>query len=137
MIQALLNEEAAGRARSKIASRRKAAGFGPVRLRCLGPATCSIPAPTQQTLRTLEWIIRRDNLDVCCPSGTGKTFFPEALAQQAVEAGMRVAWFKLEDLGVLIRGHRTDDSVTRAVARIPGAELGVRDGGRRLGTLMI
>jgi DNA replication protein DnaC len=40
---------------------------------------------------------------------------------------MRVAWFRLEDLGVLIRAHRTDDSVTRAVTRILRAELVVID----------
>ncbi|BCW73543.1 hypothetical protein NicSoilB8_45870 (plasmid) [Arthrobacter sp. NicSoilB8] len=40
---------------------------------------------------------------------------------------MRVAWFRLEDLGVLIRAHRTDDSVTRAVSRILRAELVVID----------
>lgn len=44
-----------------------------------------------------------------------ETFFLEARGQQAVEAGMRVAWFRLEDLGVLIRAHRTDDNVARAV----------------------
>ncbi|WP_276203730.1 ATP-binding protein [Pseudarthrobacter sulfonivorans] len=41
----------------------------------------------------------RGNLVVCGPSGTGKTFFLEALGQQAVEAGMRVAWFRLEGPG--------------------------------------
>jgi len=49
----------------------------------------SIPAPTQQALRTLEWVHRRENLVVCGPSGTGKTFLLEALGQQAVEAGLK------------------------------------------------
>jgi DNA replication protein DnaC len=40
---------------------------------------------------------------------------------------MRVARFGLEDLGALIRAHRTDDSVTKAVARILRAELVVID----------
>ena len=128
VIKALFTEEAAGRARSMLASRRKAAGFPTGKtFEAWDPAASSIPAPTQQALRTLEWISRRENLVVCGPSGTGKTFFLEALGQQAVEAGMRVAWFRLEDLGVLIRAHRTDDSVTRAVARILRAELVVID----------
>ncbi|MET3949180.1 hypothetical protein ABIB29_000001 [Arthrobacter sp. UYEF36] len=128
VIKALFTEEAAGRARSMLASRRKAAGFPTGKtFDAWDPAASSIPAPTQQALRTLEWITRRENLVVCGPSGTGKTFFLEALGQQAVEAGMRVAWFRLEDLGVLIRAHRTDDSVTRAVARILRAELVVID----------
>lgn len=109
IIKALFTEEANGRARSMLASRRKAAGFPTGKtFDAWDPTASSIPAPTQQALRTLEWISRRENLVVCGPSGTGKTFFLEALGQQAVEAGMRVAWFRLEDLGVLIRAHRTD-----------------------------
>src|SRR6476469_7102090 len=128
IVKALLVEEVAGRARSMLATRRKAAGFPTGKtFDAWDPAVSSIPAPTQQALRTLEWISRRENLVVCGPSGTGKTFFLEALGQQAVEAGMRVAWFRLEDLGVLTRAHRTDDSVTRAVARILRAELVVID----------
>ena len=56
-----------------------------------------------------------------------KTFFLEALGQAVVETGHRVVWFTLEDLGVLVRAHRTDDTVTRAVARILRADLVVVD----------
>ncbi|MEP7740165.1 ATP-binding protein [Nocardioides sp. 31GB23] len=41
---------------------------------------------------------RRENLVLCGPWGTGKTSLLEALGQQAVEAGLKVAWFTLEDL---------------------------------------
>ena len=91
------------------------------------PGASSIPAPTQQALRTLEWVGRRENLVVCGPSGTGKTFLLEALGQQAVEAGLKVAWFTLEDLGVLLRRHRADDTVTKAIARVLRADLVVVD----------
>jgi len=64
---------------------------------------------------------------VCGPSGTGKTFLLEALGQQAVEAGLKVAWFTLEDLGVLLRRHRADDTVSKAIARVLRAELVVVD----------
>lgn len=64
---------------------------------------------------------------VCGPSGTGKTFFLEALGQLVVEAGHKVAWFSLESLGALVRRHRADDSVTKAVARILRADLVVVD----------
>ena len=87
----------------------------------------SVPAPTQAALRTLEWIGRHENLVVCGPSGTGKTFLLEALGQAAVEPGKHVAWFTLEQLGVLIRGHRADDSVTKAIGRILRADLVVVD----------
>lgn len=128
VITALFVEEITGRSRSMLASRRKAAGFPTGKtFETWDEAVSSIPAPTQQSLRTLEWIGRKENVVVCGPSGTGKTFFLEALGQQVVEAGMRVAWFRLEDLGALVRAHRSDDSITRVVARILRADLVVID----------
>src|SRR5450755_492794 len=62
------------------------------------------------------------------PSGTGKTFLLEALGRTAVENGQHVAWFTLESLGVLVRRHRADDSLTKAISRILRADLGI---GRR------
>ena len=127
IIKALFVEEVAGRSRSMLTSRPKAAGFPTGKtFDTWDEAASSIPAPTQQALRTLEWIGRKENV-VCGPSGTGKTFFLEALGQQVVEAGMRVAWFRLEDLGALVRAHRSDDSVSRVVARILRADLIVVD----------
>jgi IstB-like ATP binding protein len=70
---------------------------------------------------------RRENLVVCGPSGTGKTFLLEALGQQAAGAGLKVAWFTLEDLGVLLRRHRADDTVSKAIARVLRADLAVVD----------
>ena len=64
---------------------------------------------------------------MCGPSGTGKTFFLEALGQHTVEQGLRVAWFTLEDLGGLLRRHRADDTVSKAIARILRADLVVVD----------
>ena len=128
IIKALFVEEVTCRSRSMLASRRKAAGFPTGKtFDTWNTAASSIPAPTQQALRTLEWIGRKENVVVCGPSGTGKTFFLEALGQQVVEAGMRVAWFRLEDLGALVRAHRSDDSVNRVVARILRADLIVID----------
>ncbi|RFA13675.1 ATP-binding protein [Subtercola boreus] len=128
VIKALFVEEITGRSRSMLNTRRKAAGFPTGKTFATWDETVSsIPAPTQQALRTLEWVHRRENVVVCGPSGTGKTFFLEALGQHIVEAGMRVAWFRLEDLGALIRAHRSDDSVTRVVARILRADLIVID----------
>src|SRR6266571_4102057 len=45
----------------------------------------------------------------------------------AVEAGKHVAWFTLEQLGVIVRAHRSDDSVTRAITRILRADVVVVD----------
>ena len=128
VLRALLTEEAAGRERSALATRRAGAGFPTGKtFDAWNPTASSIPAPTQQALRTLEWVHRRENLVVCGPSGTGKTFLLEALGQHAVEQGLRVAWFTLEDLGTLLRRHRADDSVTKAIARVLRADLVVCD----------
>jgi DNA replication protein DnaC len=128
VLRALLVEEAAGRERSALATRRAAAAFPTGKTFTAWQAeSSSIPAPTQSALRTLEWVARRENLVVCGPSGTGKTFLLEALGQQAVEAGLKVAWFTLEDLGVLLRRHRADDTVTKAIARVLRADLVVVD----------
>ena len=128
VLRALLSEEAAGRERSALATRRAAAAFPTGKtFQAWQPDASSIPAPTQQALRTLEWVGRRENLVVCGPSGTGKTFLLEALGQQAVEKGLKVAWFALEDLGVLIRRHRADDTVSKAISRVLRADLVVID----------
>ena len=128
VLRALLGEEAAGRERSALATRRATAAFPTGKTFDVWKAAASsIPPPTQQALRTLEWIGRRENLVVCGPSGTGKTFLLEALGQQAVEAGLKVAWFTLENLGVLLRRHRADDTVSKAITRVLRAELVVVD----------
>jgi hypothetical protein len=72
----------------------------------------SIPAPTQQALRTLEWYWR-ENLIVCGAAGHCKTLLP----------GLHVDWFSLESLGVLVRRHRVDDTVTKAITRILRSDL--------------
>ncbi len=124
VLKALFTEEVAGRQRSALATRRRAAGFPTGKtFHAWKPEASSIPHPTQQALRTLEWVHRRENLVVCGPSGTGKTFFLEALGQHAVEAGLKVAWFSLEDLGALLRRHRADDTVTKAIARVLRADV--------------
>jgi DNA replication protein DnaC len=128
VLKALFAAEAAGRERSALATRRAAAGFPTGKtFHAWSAEASSIPAPTQQALRTLEWVSRRENLVVCGPSGTGKTFLLEALGQHAVEQGLKVAWFTLEDLGVLLRRHRADDTVTKAIARVLRADLVVVD----------
>jgi DNA replication protein DnaC len=128
VLRVLLAEEVAGRDRSSLATRRARAAFPTGKtFTAWDEQLSSIPVPSQSALRSLEWIGRRENLVVCGPAGTGKTFLLEALGQAAVEAGKHVAWFTLEALGVLVRRHRADDSVTKAIARILRADLVVVD----------
>ena len=116
------------RERSALATRRARAAFPTGKtFAAWDEALSSIPVPTQAALRTLEWIGRHENLVVCGPSGTGKKFLLEALGQAAVENGQHVAWFTLESLGVLVRRHRADDSLTKAIGRILRADLVIVD----------
>jgi DNA replication protein DnaC len=128
VLRVLVTAEIDGRDRSSAATRRAAAGFPTGKTFDIwDPALSCIPTPTQNALRTLEWVGRAENLVVCGPSGTGKSMFLESLGQAAVDTGRRVAWFSLENLGVLVRRHRADDSVTKAIARILRSELIVVD----------
>ena len=90
-------------------------------------AASPIPAATQQALRTLEWIARAENLCICGPSGTGKSHLAEALGHRAIDEGKTVAWHTLESLATLMRRHRADDSVSKAIGRLIRADLIVID----------
>ena len=63
----------------------------------------------------------------CGPSGTGKSHLCEALGHAAVDSGRVVSWFSIEDLGVLVRRHRVDDTVAKAFAPIIRADLIIVD----------
>jgi DNA replication protein DnaC len=127
-LRVLLAAEEEGRDRSTTETRRRRAHFPAGKtFDAWKPARSSIPPATQSALRTLEWITRRECLVVCGPSGTGKSHFCEALGHTAVDAGMAVAWFGIEDLGTLVRRHRVDDSIARALRPILRAELIVVD----------
>lgn len=128
VVRVLLAEEAAGRDRTNLHTRRKRAGFPAGKtFGDWDDQASSIPRATQDALKTLEWVRRRESLCVCGPSGTGKSHFTEALGQAAVEAGMTVTWFTIEDLGALVRRHRADDSIARALARIIRSDLIIVD----------
>jgi DNA replication protein DnaC len=128
VVRVLLVEEIAGRDEATVRLRRRRAGFPAGKtFQVWDEGRCSIPLPTQQALRTLEWVDRRENLCVCGPSGTGKSHFCEALGQLAIDSGRTVAWFAIDELGALVRRHRADDTVARAISRITRADLIVVD----------
>ena len=78
------------------------------------PELASIPiAHSSRRLRTWNGGTRRENLVVCGPPAPVNVP-ARSVGQQAVEAGLHVARFSLEDLGVLLRRHRADDTVSKA-----------------------
>jgi DNA replication protein DnaC len=128
VLRVLINEEVIGRDAATRRMRRKTANFPAGKtFATWRPDESSIPAPTQQALSTLEWIGRAENLAVAGPSGTGKSHFVEALAQTAIEADLRVAWFTLETLTATIGRAKADGSTARTVARICRSDLIVVD----------
>jgi DNA replication protein DnaC len=128
ILRVLLAEEAAGRDQATIRMRRRQSGLPAGKTFDAWHEDASpIPKPTQQALRTLEWIGRAENLCICGPSGTGKSHLAEALGHLAIDQGKTVAWHTLESLAVLVRRHRADDSVAKAIGRLIRADLIVID----------
>src|SRR6188472_1793223 len=128
VLRVLLAEEAAGRDQATIRMRRRASGLPAGKtFDAWEPDRSAIPAKTQQALRTLEWIGRAEVLVVCGPSGTGKSHLVEALGHLAIDRGKTVAWHTLESLAVMLRRHRADDSVAKAIGRLIRADLIVID----------
>jgi len=59
--------------------------------------------------------------------GTGKSHLLEALDHLAVDKGLPVAWFSVEDLGTLMRRHRVDDSLSKAFAALTAVHFTLVD----------
>jgi len=124
VLRVLLAEEAAGRDQATIRMRRRQSGLPAGKTFDAWDDTASpIPMATQQALRSLEWIARAENLCICGPSGTGKSHLAEALGHLAIDHGKTVAWHTLESLATLLRRHRADDTVNRAVGRLIRADV--------------
>ncbi|MGA8771216.1 MAG: ATP-binding protein [Rhodomicrobium sp.] len=124
VLRLLLTEEAAGRDHATIAMRRKASGLPAGKtFDAWEEKASAIPKPTQQALRTLEWVDRVEALVVCGPSGTGKSHFIEALGHLAIDRGKTVAWHTLETLAQLFRRHRADDSINKAIGKLIRSDL--------------
>jgi DNA replication protein DnaC len=128
VLRVLIAEEVIGRDAATRRMRRKTANFPSGKtFATWRPDDSSIPAPTQQALSTLEWVGRAENLAVAGPSGTGKSHFVEALAHNAIESDLRVAWFTLETLAATIGRAKADGSVARTVTRMCRVDLIVVD----------
>jgi DNA replication protein DnaC len=51
----------------------------------------------------------------------------EALGHHAIDHGKTVAWHTLESLAVLLRRHRADDTVAKAISKLIHADLIIID----------
>jgi DNA replication protein DnaC len=128
VLRVLLGEEVTGRNSATRRMRRKTANFPTGKTFSSWRAEeSSISEATQNSLSTLEWVGRHENLAVAGPSGTGKSHFVEALAHAAIENDMRVSWFTLETLTAAIGKAKVDGSVARTISRICGCDLIVVD----------
>lgn len=128
VLKVLLETERAGRDRSEAENRRVRAHFPSGKTFSGWDQTkSSISLSAISGLKTLEWITRKENLVVCGPSGTGKSHFSEALGHLAIEHRMNVAWFSVEDVGSLVRRHRIDDSISKALLPLTKAQLIIVD----------
>ncbi len=124
VLRVLTAEEAAGRDQATINMRRKASGLPAGKtFDAWEEKASAIPKPTQNALKTLEWINRAEVLAICGPSGTGKSHFIEALGHLAIDKGKTVAWHTLETLAALFRRHRADDSITKATTKLIRSDL--------------
>lgn len=127
-LRVLLVAEIEGRDRSTIENRRRRARFPAGKtFHSWDQSRSSIPVATQRALRSLEWVFRAENMVVAGPQGTGKSHLLEAIGHHAVDQGMSVAWFSVEDLGALIRRHRVDDTVSKAFAALAAVQLTMVD----------
>ena len=128
VVRVLLEAEVTGRDASMIEERRRRAHFPKGKtFDSYDPGRSSIPTPTLSSLGELEWVARHENLVVAGPSGTGKSHLLEALGQRAVDRGLRVAWFGIEELGALVRRHRIDETIARALAPVLRSDVIVVD----------
>jgi DNA replication protein DnaC len=128
VLRVLLTEEVKGREQATIRTRRRASALPAGKtFDAWEPDRSAIPTNTQRALQTLEWIDRAEVLVVCGPSGTGKSHLVEALGHLAIDNGKTVAWHTLETLAQLLRRHRADDSINKAISKLIRADLVVVD----------
>jgi len=128
VIRTLLIAEVTGRSRSGTEARRKRSHLPTGKTFAVFDEEISrIARPTVSGLKNLEWVGRAENLVVCGPSGTGKSHFLEAIGHLAIESGKHVMWFSVETLGALVRAHRIDDTIAKALAPLAKVDLVIVD----------
>ena len=125
----LLAEEAAGRDQATIRTRRRASGLPAGKtFDAWEPERSVIPAadPAGATDAGMDRPRTR-----CCASaarpGPARATSIEALGHLAIDKGKTVAWHTPETLAQLLRRHRVDDSVNKAIGKLIRVDLVVID----------
>jgi DNA replication protein DnaC len=124
---ALLEAKIEGRDRSTIENRRRRAHFPAGKAFGSCVESRSYPPATQRALRNLERVFRAEHMVVAGAQRTGKSHLLEALGHHAIDQGLSVGWFSIEDLGVLKRRHRVDDSISRTFAAHASVQITIID----------
>ena len=135
VLRVLLAEEVKGREQATIRTRRRASGPpGRQDVRRLGarpigdppkdPAR-SRPRPSKRSRRWSGSTAPKSR--GVRAEGTGKSHLVEALGHLAIDNGKIVAWHTLETLAQLLRRHRADDSINKAIGKLIRADLVVVD----------
>ena len=120
----LLAEEAAGRDHATISMRRRASGLPAGKTFDAWEPAASVIPPRPST-RSGPW--NGSTAPKCSWSaaraGPARAHFIEALGHLAIDKGKTVAWHTLETLAALLRRHRADDSINKAIGKLIRADL--------------
>jgi DNA replication protein DnaC len=128
LLRTLVEAELAARDRSNHLTRLKQATF-PVAKTVdeFKVQLSSVPQPTFDYLRSLEWIRAHENLCLVGPAGTGKSHLLVGLGHAAVAAGFRVRYFTAADLVETLYRGLADNSVGRVIDSLLRADLVICD----------
>ena len=95
-------------------------------VRRLGARPIGDPPKTQRALQTLEWIDRAEVWS-CAARGDWQEPPRRSARPPRDRQGQAVAWHTLETLAQLLRRHRADDSINKAISKLIRADLVVVD----------
>jgi DNA replication protein DnaC len=128
LIRVLLELEIQGRSASTLQVRRATANLpGNRSLAGFDHALSSVATHTINGLATLSWVKNKENVVIVGPPGTGKSYLAEVLASEAIEAGMRVAWFEPEVLFDAVALGRETDTLKSFLLRLQRLDLVILD----------
>lgn len=123
-LRTLVEAEVAARDEANRRTRLRQAAFPITKtLEEFDVAASSVKRATFDYLASLEWIPAHETLCLVGPSGTGKSHLLVALGHAAVDAGMRVRYFKADELIEFLYRGLADNTVGRAIDVLMRADV--------------